>query len=212
MAKKINEAFFDKWTQESSYIFGYIYADGCLTKYKERYSVSVSSRELDIIETIRLAMDSDLAITEHKGQYSFSFGRLHLIERLKEMGLIERKSKLKTFPTSVPREFLPHFIRGYFDGNGYFTYENHKPGKKRMKAGFSFGSPVFGEELLDVLRELGIQGGTLMKHKKTATSFGESLEVRLYTRDTKRLYEMMYENASIYLERKKEYYDGKIGS
>ena len=42
------------------------------------------------------------------------------VDDLKKLGCVENKSLILTFPSKeqVPEEFIYHFIRGYFDGDG----------------------------------------------------------------------------------------------
>lgn len=156
-------------------------------------------------------MESEHAITEYKGQYSFGFGHKELIERLIELGLQERKSKEGTLPKQIPADFIPHFVRGYFDGDGHFTYELHK-GKRRMVSGFTFGNEQLGLDMANMLHEQGLGLCNVHHRARHATSFGESYTLRYYVNDTKKLAELMYGNATIYMNRKKEYLDTKNGT
>ena len=36
------------------------------------------------------------------------------------MGMVKAKSLIIKFPTNISKEMLPHFIRGFFDGDGVF--------------------------------------------------------------------------------------------
>lgn len=218
--KQINEAFFDNWTEQSAYVLGYIWADGTLTKTKGYRRVQISSNDRQIIEDIHNAMESTYSITEtnYEGERTrciISFGSPKLIARLEELGLTERKSNTKTFP-NVPHEFLPHFIRGYFDGNGHFTYELKKKdgNKRKMHSGFTTGSEVFLIGLVESLHDFGLRKVNIAHRDRKAagTGWGGYYEIRYYVQDTRKLAELMYENATIYMKRKKEYYDTKNGT
>lgn len=212
MVKHINTKFFDTWTEESAYVLGLIFSDGTLTRDKNRLVVRISSSDKEILEKVKGAMQSEHAITEYEGHYSFGFGNKELIERLQEFGLTQRKSKEGTLPKQIPADFIPHFVRGYFDGDGHFTYEKHHGEKRRMVSGFTFGTEELGLEMVDMLCKLGLSLGNVRHRPKQDNNFGESFDLRYYTRDTKKLAELMYGNATIFMERKKRYYDTKNGT
>lgn len=219
MLKDINEAFFDNWTEESAYVIGYIWADGVLSKAKGHERIQISSTDKDIIEQIHKAMESDYSIVESsygegKMIYITGFSRPNMIAKLEELGLTERKSNTKLFP-NVPREFLPHFIRGYFDGNGHFTYELKKKDglKRKMHSGFTTGSELFAKGLANALHELGLKLANVhYVDRRGKGGYGEYYQFRYYVQDTVKLAELMYKGATIYMKRKKEYYDTKNGT
>ncbi|MFE4029189.1 LAGLIDADG family homing endonuclease [Priestia sp. YIM B13551] len=207
MVKSINEEFFDTWTEESAYVLGYIWADGCLTKNKNNYRVSFCSNDKEIVEKINRVMKSEYAISEYKGSYSTGFSKPRMIKKLRSFGLIERKSLDKKFPVGIPSEFLRHFVRGYFDGNGYFTYEAWKNGKRRLISGFATGSGVFAEQLSGVVHELGMKHANVQHIDRRKSGRGQYYQMRYYQRDTVKLADVMYKDATIYMERKKKLYE-----
>ncbi|MGE7726814.1 LAGLIDADG family homing endonuclease [Bacillus cereus] len=211
--KEINEDFFNSWTEESAYILGYIWADGTLTEIKGRLHVSISSNDRDILVKINNAMGSEHKITDHKGTSSIGFSKPKMIERLIELGLIERKSKTIQFPIGIPDECLRHFIRGYFDGNGHFTYEKHSGEKRRLVSGFTTGSESFGLSMINVLNQLGLREAPLKYvDRRGSGGRGEYYQWKYFQRDTKKLYALMYDGSSIYMERKKKMYDDNINT
>lgn len=206
--KTINEAFFDTWTEESAYILGYIWADGTLTMNKGSLHVSITSNDKEILEKMNDAMCSEYKITADRGAFVTGFRKPHMIERLIELGLIERKSKAIEFPDCIPNEHIHHFIRGYFDGNGHFTYELHKPGKRRLVSGFTIGSESFGLGLIKVLSQLGLREAPLKYVDRRGNGgHGEYYQLKYFQRDTKKLYELMYNGSTLFMERKKKLYD-----
>ena len=54
---------------------------------------------------------------------------------LNKLGVVERKSLILTFPTEqqVPKHLMPHFIRGYFDGDG--SVYKQKQGNTKIEIG-----------------------------------------------------------------------------
>lgn len=78
------------------------------------------------------------------------------------------------FP-EVPEEFLPDFIRGYFDGDGCITEIKGK----RINSAFTSGSKQFLDKLLRVLKEkAGIEGGSY-DPSSYSLRFGKKDTIRL---------------------------------
>jgi len=204
MAKAINTNFFDSWTEESAYTLGFIYADGYLTKDRNSAVFGLSNNDRDIIEQIRIAMGSEHKIhcdTRGNPNYKLMICNKHMTDRLQKLGLSFNKSKNKTFP-DIPDEYVMHFIRGYFDGNGSFVQEHSKKQKlRRIISEFSTGSEEFAKGIISNLHRLGLRESTLFH--RTNHGWGEYYQFKYYTIDTRKLYHLMYDNATIYMKRKK---------
>ncbi|MEK1829098.1 LAGLIDADG family homing endonuclease [Priestia megaterium] len=104
----------------------------------------------------------------------------------------------------MPSEYLRHFVRGYFDGNGHFSLENSKRDGVRYSSGFTLGSKTLAEELRDVLHEMGLTKVKVYYRDRRGTSGrGEYYEFRYYQADTQKLSDLIYKDATIFMERKR---------
>jgi intein-encoded DNA endonuclease-like protein len=208
-AKEANGHFFDTWNEESSYILGFIYADGHLQEQENNTSIWFHNNDRDLLEKIKLAMESESNIYDDDGCYKFCITNKQMTDRLKELGVTSKKSKTKEFPV-IPMEMVPHFIRGYFDGNGHFTYESKGNEKKRMISGFTCGSESLINGLSEILEQLGLKRANVGYVDRRSSGRGTYYQIRYYKRDTILLYHLMYDNATIYMDRKKRYIDGYV--
>jgi hypothetical protein len=127
----LNEHFFDALdTQDKAYIFGFIAADGHVSKDGKFTTINITEDDRPLLEDIKIAMDSTAPIhirQPGKGSYANSkpIARLdlcsmYLVKKLNLLGLQHDKSITLTYP-DVPASFESHFIRGFFDGNGTIT-------------------------------------------------------------------------------------------
>jgi intein/homing endonuclease len=157
-------------------------------------------------------LESEHKISEYlkeerfKIQYRLAFVNQRISERLQELGLTERKSTTKPFP-QVPEEYVRHFIRGYFDGNVSFSWQIHKKDKHIMRTEIASGSERFLEGLRIQLIKLGLPERTVKHRDRKRDSFSYCFDLRYETGGSKKLYEIMYKDATIYIKRKKEYFD-----
>lgn len=169
----INENYFNTIdTSDKAYFLGFLYADGWIAK--NGFGIKLQEEDSYILEKMKKYMKSDhklhyriSKILKRKNTYSFIVTSAKLRQALIKLGCEERKSLILKFPTEeqVPKEFLPHFIRGYFDGDGCVSIE---------KRGISYCninicvSEDFGQKLsLFCKSELGVKSPTLHKRENT---------------------------------------------
>lgn len=125
--KKLDIDFFKTWSDDMAYILGFWFADGCIYTINNRHCFQIASSDLEILEKIKKIMKSEYAISRKKDKreekndwkkaYAISINRKSIYDDIVKLGGCERKSLVMTFPY-VPDEFVNHFIRGFFDGNG----------------------------------------------------------------------------------------------
>lgn len=227
-----NEQFFDKIdTEAKAYVLGFFFADGCnhdLSDLDDGYnhqnviSFTQLEQDKDILDQIRSVMECNRPYKEivqkSNGNKKFTLAIVSdkLSSTLSKIGGTPRKSLTLEFPKFISRELMPHFIRGYFDGDGsvwngkrkkMIVKDERHPGKTREKivhnVKFNFtGNPVFIEELQNYLiQELGF--------RKTKLNFSGKARSGTYCtmeysgrKQMKKLFDFMYNNATIYGSRK----------
>jgi hypothetical protein len=129
----INEDYFKTWTKNMAYITGFICADGCVMSGKRNsgvLNIALAEKDRSILNFISKEMsDNDVPVKDRiccgKKCVRIDICRRRIVEDLIQMGVVERKSKI-LMPINVPEEVYSHFIRGYFDGDGYIRVRNTK--------------------------------------------------------------------------------------
>lgn len=202
---KINEDFFSQWSPEMSYVLGLIFTDGCIQKDKRGRSVSVvlSINDLSLLEKVRNLMGSTHRITKlkQKGLYRFGFGREKILKDLTNLGLTPNKSRVIKFP-DVPDEYMRHFIRGCWDGDGsvFCQYYN----RNLLMSSYVSGSREYIEKMEQILHE---KAG-LTKRKIYQRPSGTSYYFKYAHKDSIKLFHYMYDGVpnSMFLERKYDHF------
>ncbi|OQR56704.1 LAGLIDADG family homing endonuclease [Bacillus sp. CDB3] len=121
----ITEDYFKTWSNNMTYILGFIAADGVIQK--ENQCVSVSQKERDILEDIKKELNTNQPLYQNKktGVYMLNINSKTIKDDVMNIhGIMPCKSLNIKFPF-VPEEYLHHFVRGYFDGDGYVKYETY---------------------------------------------------------------------------------------
>lgn len=121
----ITEDYFKTWSNNMAYILGFIAADGVIQK--ENQCVSISQKENYILEDIKQELYTNQPLYQNKktGVYMLNINSKTIKDDLMNIhGIKPCKSFNIEFPF-IPEEYLHHFVRGYFDGDGYVKYETY---------------------------------------------------------------------------------------
>ena len=216
---KINHDYFENIDSEhKAYWLGFIYADGSITKkvyekgsYTYRLRMELMFEDKYILEQMALDLESDLKPKEYYNDTSsfegynkpkhtayIMFSSKKMGEDLVKLGVVPNKTLiLKSLP-SIPDNLMKHFIRGYFDGDGsvYLTKDN------TIKTAF-YGTHDFINSIQDFLiKELNLTKKKITDQKEANVSF-----VGMAKQESEKLYHYMYDEATIFLNRKYEKYN-----
>ena len=142
-------------SKEKAYWLGFLYADGCV--HSNSNEISITSKDRDHLEKFRKAIKSKNKISESIDRrfsslpkiYHFSIRDKQLKSDLIKWGCVPNKSLTLTKIPNIPRDFVSHFIRGYFDGDGSLHWLN---GTKNFRISFVGTAPF----LKDIQKELGL--------------------------------------------------------
>lgn len=213
---KFNEHIFDSIdTEEKAYWLGFIFADGYISSHKQRekpkYTFEVSLKGDDIGHLYKLQTFLQCKVNKVKTSVIQCNNRectrcriiltnKHLWETLNSYGCTPKKSLTLKFPDESifkSKDLIRHFIRGYFDGDGCFSRVKNK----------STVSPVISligtkEFLLKIYQLYNIDGVFLKDKRRNGNTFTLALH-REYGIN---FIDLLYNNASIYLDRKYNLY------
>ncbi|WP_088229337.1 LAGLIDADG family homing endonuclease [Bacillus cereus] len=142
----ITEDYFKTWSNNMAYILGFIAADGVIQK--ENQCVSISQKESYILEDIKQELSTNQPLYQNKktGVYMLNINSKTIKNDLMDIhGIMPCKSFNIEFPF-VPEEYLHHFVRGYFDGDGHVN--SHK-----YFVSFVGGSYNFMNSFKDILED-----------------------------------------------------------
>ena len=204
----VNECFFDKLNEESSYLLGYVYADGNIhwnpNKSYWALTITASAKDKSHLERLRnlLSSKKPLLYSPKTNSYRLIANSKKLCQKLMKFGIIPRKSLTINFP-ALPKEQIRHFIRGIIDGDGNVRFVNRER-SPYFEITIASGSKPFCEGLIGVIKDsIGISANI----RKT----GKNVYVIQYSCSRgERLAEFVYSNASIFLERKYLQYKNNV--
>ena len=191
----VNENFFSDWSSAMAWVLGLMVTDGNIAVGPSGILVpSLSSISAPLLEKVRLAMDSNLPIklvnqTLGGTIFRLTLCRRKLAEDLSHLGVKPKKSLTIPFP-DVPRQFLPHFIRGVFDGDGSVFFDPRSP-KATIRVFFISGSWDFVTGLENALHTTG----GLSKQTIYRSANGRSFSFKYGHTDALRFFDFVYAGA-----------------
>lgn len=150
--------YFDEWNPRMAYILGFLFADGNVTSRLCDVVVGISATDIAVLNFIKEETKStrpfyymesrvDTRGYAHRESVYLTLASTIMVRRLMDLGLQPRKSYMDYPFPEVPDEMMPHFIRGYFDGDGS-AYITKKEGSCRVRF---VGSPRFITGIRDAL-------------------------------------------------------------
>lgn len=192
----INENFFKTWSNEMAYVLGLWWADGCIYQ-KKMFDITLHKKDKYILKRIAELLQYKGSLYDYVDRQAsrINFSCVTIYNDIIKLGGTECKSLTAEMPI-VPQQYLSHFVRGYFDGDG--SIWNIKG--KRVNSEFCSGSKKFLEQLLQILKEYNIvKGGSI--HLANSSYY----ELTFGNRDTLSLGRWMYIDCNnLFLLRKKE--------
>lgn len=110
-------------TEEKAYVLGFLYADGYINLAARFLEIRLHPKDIDTLEKIRDCLSSNHPITNGVNNLGRDYIQYRVYDkpmlyRLAELGCMNKKSLILTFPFWLPAELKKHFIRGYYDGDG----------------------------------------------------------------------------------------------
>lgn len=206
----VNKAFFDTIDNEAkAYALGFWFADG--SNMSQRPLVSLDITDRDVLEMIAREM-------EYKGPihifpprregclpiYAIRIWSRQLSDSLTRLGCVRNKTYLATFPDEnlVPFDLTRHLIRGWLDGDGTICRDNRND---------AWRSIIYGTEAAcqgisnAVLKHLGFPCNLYsVRHPNSTCALWKATVAA--QANLKRYLTWLYEDATIYLPRKRDKY------
>ena len=215
-----NEKFFDEIdTIEKAYWLGFICADGSITNSSKntkslRMRININEKDSYLLEELRKDIEGDMPIryfTSNKGkekleskECKIELNSNYMCERLINIGVKPNKTYSLIMPYGIPYYLFPHFIRGFFDGDGHIISYPRKENKNKYRN--TFGITCFSLPFLKQLKEFFRQNN-INTYITTNSNQVHCLRTSSY-KEIVKIYQLLYPSEDIFcLKRKKEMFE-----
>jgi hypothetical protein len=135
MRRTKNEEYFKTWSNDMAYFLGFICADGHIATHRNMLSIQLNTKDLHILENFKVFLNYDGKIYFRKDLPSANLWVIskQITQDLMNFGLTRHKSKDLKWIEQIPEQYVSHFVRGYFDGDGHVGLaQDSNPNKKKI--------------------------------------------------------------------------------
>lgn len=205
MLKYFDEFFFDKIdTEEKAYWLGFIYADGYLAN-PSTIGIELKGTDKDHLEKYKKAIKAEHEVKIYHKNSTFgpqenariAIASKHMFNILLSYFNSVNKTEEGAFPHLQNQELIRHLIRGFFDGDGSLT-GIPKDGDHIFRPQISF---IGTKETLAYIEQVsGFSWNWSQRHPERNTN---NYQIQIgRVNDTLSFLHYMYDDATIYLDRK----------
>jgi hypothetical protein len=118
-----------------AYLLGFFCADGHLATHRNSFIICLHRKDQYILENFMKFMEYGGVIYDYgkRTTVSLSISSKEITKDLMNFGLTRHKSQELRWIEQIPEEYISHFIRGYFDGDGHVgLVQAHNPNDKKI--------------------------------------------------------------------------------
>lgn len=185
----LNVHAFDVWTTDMAYALGLFYADGGISRKnpESTWRVSFVNTDQRTVEWwhVFLTNTTKIGVVEPASNrplqrqiaYTSTATSDYLGQRLNDLGAVPRKSWADMCVPDMPETCIPHFVRGFLDGDGGIWMANNanSKGGKNLLVSLASNSKTFREGLRKCLLTQGLQVSEDGINIRLSGSFAEKL-------------------------------------
>lgn len=197
------------WNELSSYLLGFTLADGYIkrsngSRNENSLQFELADYDKDILEKIKkhLCFEGPI-LYSNRNTVKLCISNTKIIDDLICKGIpTNNKTETASFPKEIPNSVLNHFIRGLFDGDGSVFYDSNY---------IAFQLLGTRSLLLGIKNKLSqfFHTVNLYDRSKNGTNI---FCLKLKGKNAEKLYRWLYDNSTIYLQRKYNKYRQIINS
>lgn len=189
-------------SEEKAYWLGFLYADGYVRERKSsselRLKLSIKDKE-HLLKFKNFISDDDIPIVEQMSGNSecikVSINSKKIIQDLIKIGCVSKKSLIIKFP-KLKNNLIHHFIRGYFDGDGWISVKKNNS--------FCFGIVSGSKSMVDVVNKIISKECEIKETKIYHRSLNVNNLVYSSVTDIIKIFGYLYKDSNIHLNRKME--------
>ena len=219
--RDIRHNFFSKiQTEIQAYLLGFIMSDGSINKKRNTLTIHINDKDSEIFDLFKIISPEayiencrgyeSIATIEgrtvkNKSSIRLSISSKILIEDLEKLGVVENKTYNELHIPEIPKSLIRHFFRGYFDGDGCFTYSIRKPNIANREKNWRVCANI---NIVSKTATLMTEFQRWLSNDDIKVNINFNKNKQYYvlqssSRNTiEKVYHLMYDNSNFYLSRK----------
>lgn len=201
----VNQDYFEEILSEhQAYWYGFIMADGSVIAKKEygyRLSIELNNIDQSHLEKFKIDIKSNhpIRVRKNKPMVFIAINNKKLISDLSKIGCVPNKTTEGWIAfDKIATKYWKDILRGFLDGDGFID-------KKRYRIIFTIKQKSVSESVVNAFYELGI----IAKIIQDKSYYRVTIECKA---NFYKALHMLYDTATIYLNRKYETYLSRINN
>jgi len=191
----VDEHFFKRWNNESSYVLGWMFSDGNVSKDGRTFGFHLSKKDVSVLRKIKKAMKSKHRIFTRGEHVEFRVHSIKMCNDLISLGCMPKKTLKIKFPNNIPARCISHFVRGYFEGDGSIFFNHPNTIKIKIVGNRKFIKDLKGR----------IAGTADIKASKMKYVGSNTWQMEIYGGNARKFCNWIYNDCgTLYLNRKRE--------
>lgn len=196
-----------------AYLLGFFAADGHI-ETTGALKVGVGIKDSHIVMLFnKVLCNNKCSLNCKNGMVKFACKHPNIRRDLHAMGFDNNKTYTWKKLPNINEKFMPHFIRGYFDGDGSVSVDRRIQGTKLSGYNKQFNIACYNKEILEQVAKIlqvtkykinyqentnfTIQGGLIKKSSVYSLNVHDTEELN-------KIYNYLYSNATFFFKRKKD--------
>lgn len=166
----LNTNYFKTWSINMAYVLGFFCADGHLATSRNLFIIQIHKKDQYILENFMKFMEYGGVIYDYgkRSTVSLSIYSKEITKDLMNFGLTRHKSQELRWIDQIPEQYISHFVRGYFDGDGHIGLaQAHNPNNKNLVLSI-VGTKNFLERLK---KEFEKEHGNIIGHLRNEDTY-----------------------------------------
>jgi hypothetical protein len=157
--------YFKNWSVEMAYLLGFICADGHIATSRNSLLIQLHKKDKYILENFMKFMKFEGKLYDYssKTTCTLHISSKEITQDLMNFGLTRHKSQELKWIEQLPEEYVSHFIRGYFDGDGHVGLaQAHNPNNKNLILKLVSTLPFIQRLKLEFKKHYGSECGSII--------------------------------------------------
>jgi hypothetical protein len=192
---QVDENYFENLnTEDKNYWYGFILADGHIREQDNMLQIDLNNKDIEILIKFKehIKFEGNIEPNNKRQSVKIRIFSEKIFNDLIKLGCIQDKTRKLEFLKIIKNEFIHHFLRGYFDGDGCIYGKSHNIQFK------IYSTLIFNLKYQQILIEKLNLNITKINKRKGCYSLSYSGRKQI-----KKIYDFLYKDATIYLNRKK---------
>ena len=130
-----NHNYLKNWSNDMAYFLGFFCADGHLDTKRNTIYFQLHKKDDYILQIFYdyFEYNGPLHYRKNTNNVQFNIFSKEITQDLKNFGLTNHKSQELKWIEQIPEQYISHFVRGYFDGDGHVGLaQDSNPNKKKI--------------------------------------------------------------------------------